>query len=84
MLILGVSLLPILAASVSAKIIYAGVAESGGEFGVYSQTATPGTGLPGRFNVDYAFINKSTVDIFVDREKVNNTLYTPSWVENLY
>lgn len=62
--------LPLLAASAAPKIIYAGVAESGGEFGVYSSTATPGTGLPGRFNVDYAFINKSTVDVFVDKEKV--------------
>ncbi|KAJ7763175.1 endoglucanase 1 [Mycena maculata] len=51
-----------------AKILYAGVNESGGEFGVFG---TPGTGLPGRFGVDYAFINKSTVDIFVDQEKIN-------------
>ncbi|KAJ7246944.1 endoglucanase 1 [Mycena rebaudengoi] len=54
-----------------AKILYAGVNESGGEFGVFSSTGTPGTGLPGRFGVDYAFINKSTVDIFVDQEKIN-------------
>jgi len=40
------------AASAAAKIFYAGVAESGGEFGVYSPTATNGTGLPGRFGVD--------------------------------
>lgn len=77
-----------LAAAAAAKILYAGVAESGGEFGVFSGTATPGTGmiiilcvsndadgvcavgLPGRFGVDYAFINKSTVDIFVDQDKV--------------
>ncbi|KAF8814249.1 endoglucanase 1 [Phlegmacium glaucopus] len=45
------------------KIIYAGVNESGGEFN--SST------LPGQFGVDYAFINKSTVDIFVDQEKIN-------------
>ena len=32
--------------------------QSGGEFGVFSANATPGTGLPGRFGVDYAFINK--------------------------
>ncbi|KAJ7606647.1 endoglucanase 1 [Roridomyces roridus] len=51
-----------------AKILYAGVNESGGEFGVFG---TPGQGLPGRFGVDYAFINKSTVDIFVDQEKIN-------------
>ncbi|KAK7052582.1 endoglucanase 1 [Favolaschia claudopus] len=58
-------------ATVWAKILYAGVNESGGEFGVFSSTGAKGTGLPGRFSVDYAFINKSTVDIFVDQEKVN-------------
>lgn len=47
-------------ASVAAKILYAGVAESGGEFGVFSSSATPGTGLPGRFGVDYAFINQAS------------------------
>ncbi|KAL9709411.1 hypothetical protein Ac2012v2_007147 [Leucoagaricus gongylophorus] len=52
------------------KILYAGVNESGGEFGVFSPNNT-GFGLPGRFNIDYAFINKSTVDIFVDQEKIN-------------
>ncbi|TFK32448.1 endoglucanase 1 [Crucibulum laeve] len=56
---------------VIAKIIYAGVNESGGEFGVFAPTDTPGFGLPGRFGVDYAFINKTTVDIFVDQEKIN-------------
>lgn len=61
----------LLAASVSATIFYAGVAESGGEFGVFSANATVGTGLPGRFGVDYAFINKSTVDIFVDQDGIN-------------
>ncbi|KAJ7143833.1 glycoside hydrolase superfamily, partial [Mycena epipterygia] len=40
-------------------------------FGVFSSVAAPGTGLPGRFGVDYAFINISTVDIFVDQEKIN-------------
>ncbi|KAJ6531396.1 endoglucanase 1 [Mycena vulgaris] len=54
-----------------AKILYAGVNESGGEFGVFAPVDTPGFGLPGRFGVDYAFINKSTVDIFVDQEKIN-------------
>ncbi|KAJ7929600.1 endoglucanase 1 [Mycena leptocephala] len=57
--------------AVWAKILYAGVNESGGEFGVFSSNGTVGTGLPGRFGVDYAFINKSTVDIFVDQEKIN-------------
>jgi len=60
-----------LAAAAQARIYYAGVAESGGEFGVYSSTATPGTGLPGRFGVDYEFINKSAIDVFVDQDKIN-------------
>jgi len=60
-----------LVSSVSATIYYAGVAESGGEFGVYSSTATKGTGLPGRFNVDYAFLNASTVPIWVKQNKIN-------------
>jgi endoglucanase len=55
----------------SATIYYAGVAESGGEFGAWSATSTKGTGLPGRFGVEYAFINTKTVDIFVDTHKVN-------------
>ncbi|KAH0582397.1 hypothetical protein H2248_010341 [Termitomyces sp. 'cryptogamus'] len=54
-----------------AAVLYAGVNESGGEFGVFAPIDTPGFGLPGRFGVDYAFINKSTVDIFVDQEKIN-------------
>lgn len=60
-----------LIAQTAATIYYAGVAESGGEFGVYSATATVGTGLPGRFGVDYEFINKSAVDIYVDQNKIN-------------
>ncbi|KAF7304424.1 Endoglucanase 1 [Mycena chlorophos] len=52
----------------TAKLLYVGVNESGGEFGVFG---TPGTGLPGTFGVNYAFINESTVDIFVDQEKIN-------------
>ncbi|SPN99057.1 probable Endoglucanase 1 [Cephalotrichum gorgonifer] len=55
----------------SAKILWAGVAESSGEFGLWSPDATPGTGLPGVFGKDYAFIDESTVDIFVDEHKVN-------------
>lgn len=50
--------LSLFVASAAAKILYAGVNESGGEFGVWSATSTPGTGLPGRFGTDYAFINK--------------------------
>lgn len=34
-------------------------------------TSTPGTGLPGTFGVDYAFINKSAIDVFVDQNKVS-------------
>lgn len=60
----------LLAANSAAKIWYAGVPESSGEFGVYSSTATPETGLPGTFGVDYAFINKSAIDIYVDQNKV--------------
>ncbi|OCK98631.1 glycoside hydrolase family 5 protein [Cenococcum geophilum 1.58] len=65
------SLILSLVAVASAKIFYAGVAESSGEFGAWSSTATPGTGLPGAFGVDYAFINKSALDIYVDQNKVN-------------
>jgi len=57
--------LTLLSALTSAKIYYAGVNESGGEFGVYSSAGINGTGLPGRFGVDYQFINESTIDIFV-------------------
>lgn len=61
----------LLAAEATAVIYYAGVAESGGEFGVWSTNKVKGTGLPGTFGVDYEFINKSAVDIYVDKEKVN-------------
>ncbi|KAK1223101.1 hypothetical protein PQX77_014029 [Marasmius sp. AFHP31] len=52
-----------LTGAIYGKIIYAGVNESGGEFA--SQN------LPGAFGIDYAFINKSAVDVFVDQEKIN-------------
>lgn len=55
----------------SATIYYAGVAQSSGEFGVWSATQTKGTGLPGRFGVDYAFISNSGVDVMTDQNKVN-------------
>jgi endoglucanase len=61
-----------LVAVASAKIFYAGVAEGSGEFNVWSSTATPGTGLPGTFGVDYAFINKSAIDIYVDQNGVSS------------
>ena len=60
----------------SAKILFAGVAESGGEFGLYSADATPGTGLPGTFGVDYAFISADTVDIFVEEHKACSSSHT--------
>lgn len=50
-----------------ATIYYAGVSESSGEFGAYG---AKGTGLPGAFGRDYAFINETAVDIYVDQEKV--------------
>ena len=37
-------------------------------------TATVGTGLPGRFGVDYQFINESAIDIYVDKNKVIKSL----------
>ena len=57
----------LLATSVKASIYFAGVAESGGEFGAYG---TVGTGLPGRFGVDYSFISTAGVDVYVDQNKV--------------
>jgi len=57
--------------SVTATIFYAGVAESSGEFGVYSSNAINGTGLPGRFGVDYSFITESAIDVYVDQNKIN-------------
>lgn len=60
-----------LAASSSATIYYAGVAESGGEFGAYSSTAVNGTGLPGTFNKDYAFLNTATLDTWITQNGIN-------------
>ncbi|CAI4215485.1 unnamed protein product [Parascedosporium putredinis] len=65
------TILSALASVASAKILFAGVAESSGEFGLWSPDATPGTGLPGTFGKDYSFIDEKTVDIFVDEHKVN-------------
>ncbi|CZT44395.1 probable endoglucanase 1 precursor [Rhynchosporium secalis] len=59
------------AAQAAATIWYAGVAISGGEFGVYSATATKGTGIPGRLGAEYQFINKAAIDVYVDQNKVN-------------
>ncbi|KAH8890052.1 cellulase-domain-containing protein [Thozetella sp. PMI_491] len=65
------ALLASLLSGVSATIYYAGVAESGGEFGVWSPDATPGTGLPGTFGKEYQFIAESGIDVMVDTHKVN-------------
>ncbi|KAJ3995996.1 endoglucanase 1 [Lentinula boryana] len=62
------TIVAILAACVGATILYAGVNESGGEFGVFG---SPGTGLPGEFGVTYDFITESTVDTFVDTNQIN-------------
>ncbi|KAI9695166.1 MAG: hypothetical protein M1820_008872 [Bogoriella megaspora] len=56
--LLSILLTSVLQVSVS-KIIYAGVNESGGEFG-------SGT-LPGTFGIDYQFINETHVQYFIDR-----------------
>ena len=58
------------------NIHYAGVSESSGEFGVYSPTATPGTGLPGRFGVDFQFINKTSIGVYVDQNNMSKKLKT--------
>lgn len=55
-------------AGASATIYYAGVAESGGEFGAYG---TPGTGIPGVFGTDYQFISEAGVDTHVDQNHLN-------------
>src|ERR1700733_796478 len=86
----------LLTGQAAATIYYAGVAESGGEFGVFSMchfnptmplyehlvgigsSATVGTGLPGRFGVDYDFINQTSIDVWVDQNKVCRLLITPS------
>lgn len=33
--------------------------------------AVKGTGLPGRFGTDYAFIDKKGIDVYVDQHKVS-------------
>ncbi|KAI0009063.1 endoglucanase 1 [Xylariaceae sp. FL0662B] len=65
------TLLATLLPSASATIYYAGVAESGGEFGAWSADATPGTGLPGTFGVEYQFIDEAGVDVHVDENHLN-------------
>lgn len=60
-------LVPYFIAGAQATIYYAGVSESSGEFGAYG---TKGTGLPGAFGTDYAFINEAAVDTYVDQNKV--------------
>ncbi|KAF8318152.1 cellulase-domain-containing protein [Clavulina sp. PMI_390] len=60
----------LLATQGSSKIIYAGINEAGGEFGV-RKPGVVGTGLPGRLGFDYAFLNTSTVPIWVDEHGLN-------------
>ncbi|KAI3317781.1 glycoside hydrolase family 5 protein [Xylariaceae sp. AK1471] len=62
------SLLASFVAGASATIYYAGVAESGGEFGAYG---TKGTGIPGVFGKDYQFIDQAGVDVHVDKNHIN-------------
>ncbi|KAH7124172.1 glycoside hydrolase superfamily [Dendryphion nanum] len=71
MLGIGLIVLALLVLEAAATILYAGVAESGGEFGVWSQTADPTTGLPGIFGKEYAFISKPGVDVYIDKNKIN-------------
>ncbi|PMD66935.1 glycoside hydrolase family 5 protein [Hyaloscypha bicolor E] len=62
----------LLAGNVSATIYYAGVVESGGEFSVWSSTSAVDSGLPGRFGVEYQFLNEAAIDIHEDQKnKVN-------------
>lgn len=70
----SVALLASLLPAASATIYYAGVDESGGEFGVWSNTATVGTGLPGEFGVTYQFIDEAGIEVFVDQDKVSGDL----------
>jgi endoglucanase len=65
---ISLSLVASLVAGASAKIYYAGVAESGGEFGAYG---VKGTGIPGTFGRDYQFINQAGVDVHVDKNHIN-------------
>lgn len=51
-----------LISTASGTIYWAGIDESGGEF-------APGV-LPGTFGFEYAFVNNSGVDIYVDESKV--------------
>ncbi|KAH7093408.1 glycoside hydrolase superfamily [Paraphoma chrysanthemicola] len=69
----GLSLIALLflVLEAAATILYAGVAESGGEFGTWSPTADPNAGLPGVFGKDYAFIDKAGVDVYVDKNRIN-------------
>lgn len=72
MLVKAYAIAAALMTSTSAKVFYAGVAQSSGEFGVWSQDKIKGFGLPGRFGVDYSFIDQKGVDTYVDQNKVGN------------
>ena len=67
---LSITLGTLCASLASAALHFVGVAESGGEFGAWSDTKTLGTGLPGTFGREWAFIGESGVDTYVDKHKV--------------
>lgn len=52
------ALLALTASQAAATIYYAGVNQAGGESGV---RGSKGHGLPGRYKVDYAFVNTTTI-----------------------
>ncbi|KAL5383677.1 hypothetical protein DPSP01_005782 [Paraphaeosphaeria sporulosa] len=62
-----------LAATTSAKILYAGVNSAGGEFAQQN--------LPGAFGTDYRFINQSAIDFFIDAGV--NTIRLPFLLERM-
>lgn len=70
MLFKSLTAIAVLAAAASAKVFYAGVAQSSGEFGVWNENKQKGFGLPGRFGVDYQFIDQKGIDVYVDQNKV--------------
>jgi len=47
-------------------------------------TATVGTGLPGRFGVDYDFINQTAVDVYVDTNHVCSAVPLSPFPHNLF
>lgn len=72
--------LAFLAASTSASILYAGVNEASGEFGVHSP-GNVGHGLPGRFGTDYAFINTVSATLPDTASCVKSNIYLQTAVD---